>query len=259
VQERKTGRIGYLAGKWPLDAEKPTLIFIHGAGNTGYFWQPQFEALSDRVNTIALDLPGHGRSDGPGKDTIEDYAQAIDRFVDDIAAPRPIPCGLSLGGAIVQQLLLDFPEHYSAGILMGTGVQMKVGPVIFETIAKDYAEFVEMIIKFAVSKKSNLDNLQVFKDELSRCAPEVVSGDFRACDRFDVSDRVSAIKVPVLVITSEDDILAPAEFGDVLEEKIQNARRVHIMDAGHIMSAERPDEVNSAISEFLDKIGSNKA
>ncbi len=252
--ERKTGRIGYLAGKWPLDAEKPTLIFIHGAGNTGYFWQPQFEALSDRVNTIALDLPGHGRSDGPGKDAIGDYAQAVNRFVDDIAAPRPIPCGLSLGGAIVQQLLLDFPGHYSAGILMGTGVQMKVGSVIFETIVKDYAEFVNMILKFAVSKKSNLDRLQLFKDELSGCAPEVVSGDFRACDRFDVSERVSAINVPVLVITSGDDILTPAKYGDVLEEKIQNARRVHIMDAGHIMSAEKPDEVNNAIVEFLDKI-----
>ena len=54
---------------------------------------------------------------------------------------------------------------------MGTGIQMKVGPVIFETIAEDYAEFVDMIIKFAVSKKSDLDMLQLFKDELSRCAP----------------------------------------------------------------------------------------
>ena len=259
MQERKTGGIGYLTGKWPLDAEKPTLIFIHGAGNTGHFWQPQFEALSDRVNTIALDLPGHGRSDGSGKDTIGDYAQAVNRFVDDIAAPRPIPCGLSLGGAIVQQLLLDFPEHYSAGILMGTGVQMKVGSVIFETIAKDYAEFVNMILKFAVSKKSNLDNLQVFKDELSGCAPEVVSGDFRACDRFDVSERVSAVNVPVLVITSEEDVLTPAKYGDVLEEKIQNARRVHIMDAGHIMSAEKPDEVNNAIFDFLNKIEPDQA
>ena len=140
---------------------------------------------------------------------------------------------------------------------MGTGVQMKVGPVIFETIEKDYAEFVDMILKFAVSEKSNLDNLQLFKDELSGCAPEVVSGDFRACDRFDVSERVSAINVPVLVITSGDDVLTPAQYGDVLEEKIPNSRRVHITDAGHIMSAERPDEVNNAITEFLDKIGSN--
>lgn len=140
---------------------------------------------------------------------------------------------------------------------MGTGVQMTVGSVIFETIAKDYAEFVDMIVKFAVSKKSDLDMLQLFKDELSRCAPDVASGDFKACDRFDVSDRVSAIYVPVLVITSGDDILTPAKYGDVLVEKIPKAQRVHIMDAGHIVSAERPAEVNNAIIEFLDKLDAN--
>jgi pimeloyl-ACP methyl ester carboxylesterase len=257
--ERKIGGIGYLADKWPLDAQKPTLIFIHGAGNTGSFWKPQMDVLSGNVNTVALDLPGHGRSDGPGQDTVEDYAQAVNRFVNDIAAPRPIACGLSLGGAIVEQLLVDFPENFNAGILIGAGERMKVGPIIFETIEKDYAEFVDMIIKFGFSKKSSRQKSQEFRDELSKCSPEVVLGDFRACDRFDASEKISAVTVPVLVITSEDDVLTPPKLGDVLEGKIQNARRVHIMDAGHVMSVEKPDEVNNAILDFLNEIEPNIA
>ena len=255
MQARKTNGIGYIAGKWPLDPQKSTLIFIHGAGSTGYFWQQQAEALSDRANTVALHLPGHGSSDGPGKDTIAGYVHAVNDFIGDIEAPQPVPCGFSLGGAIVQQLLMDFPQRYPAGILIGTGVQMKVGSIIFKTIEKDFAEFVDMLVKLAASKKTNPATVQLFKDELPQSSPQVVSGDFLACDRFDATAGVPSIQVPVLVITSQDDILTPPKYGDVLEEKIENAHRVHIMDAGHLVVLEKPDEVKKAIIEFMDKSG----
>ena len=157
--ERKTGGTGYVTGDWPPDPEKSTLVFIHGAGGHGYFWQAQIEALMDRVNIVALDLPGHGRSDGSGKDTITEYAQAVNGFLNDIEAPKPVPCGFSLGGAIAQQLLMDFPKRYSAGILIGTGVRMKVGPVIFETIGKDFDAFVNMLCKLAASKKTDPEKI----------------------------------------------------------------------------------------------------
>ena len=81
--------------------------------------------------------------------------QAVNEFLSDIEAPNPVPCGISLGGAITQQLLMDFPQRYSAGILIGTGVQMKVGPIIFEAIENDFSEFVDMLGKLAASKKTN--------------------------------------------------------------------------------------------------------
>jgi pimeloyl-ACP methyl ester carboxylesterase len=255
MQERKTGGIGYLTGEWPLNPEKSTLVFIHGAGGHGYFWQAQIQALSDRVNIVALDLPGHGRSDGPGMDTIGEYARVVDGFLTDIEAPKPIPCGFSLGGAIAQQLLIDYPQHYAAGVLIGTGVQMKVGPIIFDTIEKDFNEFVNMLCKLAASKKTDPDRILFFKEELQKSDPRAVTGDFRACDNFNAGAGLDSVEVPVLIVTSEDDILTPAKYGDMLEEKIQNTRRVHIMDAGHLMAMEKPDEINKAISGFFDKNG----
>ena len=252
MHERKTGGSGYIVGSWPLDNNKSTLVFIHGAGGSGYFWKGQIDALSDIANTVALDLPGHGRSDGPGKDSIEDYAKAVNEFIDSIAVPKPIPCGFSLGGAIVQHLLLDYSQRYPAGILIGTGVKMKVAPAIFDTIEKDYAEFVDMIVKLASSKKTDPHLLQPFRDGFVRSAPDVVFGDFKACDRFDSGARLSSIKVPVLIVTSEDDILTPPKYGEFLEQNIQKAQRVHIMDAGHASPIEKVDDVNQAISEFLE-------
>ena len=253
MEARKTGGIGYLAGKWPLDPDRSTLVFIHGAGGSGVFWQPQIDALADKANTVALDLPGHGRSDGPGKDKIEDYAQVVNAFVDELKMPTPIPCGVSMGGAIAQQLLMDFAPRYAAGILMGTGARMGVAPAIFETIENDFSAFVEMNGTFAVSQKTDPALVHPFKEEFARGNPETVLGDFHACDRFDSRSGLSSIKVPVLIITSEDDKLTPAKYGEFLEENIQKAQRVHLMDAGHIVSVERPDEVNKAIQTFLEK------
>ncbi|UCE54892.1 MAG: alpha/beta hydrolase [Desulfobacterales bacterium] len=253
MQERKTGGIGYIVGSWPLDPDKSTIVFIHGAGGSGYFWQAQIDALADRVNTVAIDLPGHGRSDGSGKDNIEDYANVVDEFINDIDVPGPIVCGISLGGAVAQQLLLDYPGRFPAGILISTGAKLRVASVIFETIEKDFAEFVDMIAKFAGSKKTNPKLLQPFKEDIAKCKPEVVIGDFRACDCFDSMARLSAIEVPVLIITSEDDILTPPKYGEFLREKIKNAHRIHFLDAGHIVPVEKAEEVNAAINEFLEK------
>ena len=121
-------------------------------------------------------------------------------------------------------------------------------------VKKDYAEFVNLIVKLAASKKTNPARVRLFRDQMANCSPEVVRGDFKACDRFDTTAGVASVRAPVLVVTSEDDILTPAKFGDVLEENIQNIRRVHLTGAGHLMSLEKSDEVNKAIREFLDNI-----
>ncbi len=143
MQELQAGGIGYLAGDWPLDLQKPTIVFMHGAGGSRLIWHDQIKGLSARVNTVALDLPGHGRSSGTGKRTIADYAEVVVKFITETGIQDPILCGLSLGGAIVQQVLLNQPNLLKAGILFGTGASMKVAPTIFESIDKDYNGFVD--------------------------------------------------------------------------------------------------------------------
>jgi pimeloyl-ACP methyl ester carboxylesterase len=255
MEQRLANGIGYVAGAWPLDPGKATLVFIHGAGGTSAFWSAQLQGLVERVNTVAVDLPGHGHSTGDGKSKIADYAQAVVEFISQIAMPKTIPCGLSMGGAITQQLLIDHRDQIEAGILVSTGARLKVAPVIFETIEKDYSAFVEMIGKMAVSAKTGSGPAQAYKDELAGCNPEVTKGDFQACNRFDAVERLTAIEAPVLVVSAQDDKLTPPKYADVLEMDIKNASRSHIMDAGHIVPMEKPLEFNQAILEFLDRNG----
>lgn len=255
MEQRIASGIGYIAGAWPLDPKKSTLVFIHGAGGTGDFWSAQVRSIVERVNTVAIDLPGHGRSEGSGHDRVEDYARVLIDFISAIEAPKPIPCGISLGGAITQQLLLDYPERFKAGILINTGSRLRVAPEIFQAIEKDLNGYVDMMAKFAVSNATDPDRVKRFRDDTARCKPEVLVKDFQACDRFDVMERLEAITSPVLVVTAEDDQVTPPKYGDFMEKSIAKASRIHIQQAGHIATMEKPDEVNKAIVEFLDGAG----
>lgn len=255
MEKRKVNGVAYYVGGWSLDKGKSTLIFIHGSGGSGLFWRAQVEGLADRVNTLAIDLPGHGNSDGEGMDRVEEYARVVADFIKDIKSPNPIACGLSLGGAITQQLMLAYPDFLKAGILISTGSRLKVAPVIFETIEKEFGSYVDMISTLAVSEKTDPQTRGLFKEQTARCKPEVVHGDFRACNRFDVTAQLSAVDVPVLVVTAEDDKLTPPKYGVALEQGIKNANRSHIMDAGHIVPMEKPVDVNKAIMQFLDRTG----
>jgi pimeloyl-ACP methyl ester carboxylesterase len=251
MKERSAGGIGYLVSDWPLDLQKPSIIFIHGAGGSSLFWQDQVLGLSPRLNAVAVDLPGRGRSTGPGKQTIVAYSDTVVRFISDIGIPDPILCGLSLGGAIVQQVLLDHPGLLKAGILVGTGARMAVAPAFFDKIEKDYNGFVDWLCKICVSKQTDPRKIDPFGKDLRRCRPAVVSGDFQACNRFDVRDQIPAIETPVLVITGAEDKLTPPESGEFLEKGIRTANRVHIAEAGHLIPMEKPEETNQAILKFL--------
>ena len=255
MKNRETGGIGFISGHWPLDPEKPTLIFIHGAALMNIFWESQVRSLAEFANTVAIDLPGHGTSRIPGKENISDYAQSVLDFIDLIKAPRPvIPCGLSMGGAITQQLLIDYGDRFPAGILMNTGARLKVMPAIFEAVEKDYGAFVKMLCDTAISKKSDAEKLRVKIEACTKCRPDVASGDFRACDNFNVMEKLGLIEVPVLVLAANHDNITPFKYGTFLERNIKNARLVTIEHAGHLSPIEKPDKVSEALRDFLCQV-----
>jgi len=241
----------FSAGRWPLDPDSPTLVFIHGSGGDHTLWDRQVEALVDVANTIALDLPGHGTSRKPGCDRVPDYAAAVAGFLENLRPPRPIPCGLSIGGAIVLQLLLERPALLAAGVLMGTGARLRVLPEIFETIATDYEGFVDMLGRMGASAQTDPACLLPVRRAAAACPPAVTAGDFKACDRFDVMDRLDRIDRPVLVVSGAEDQLTPPKYSDFLEAHIPGAVRARIQGAGHLMPVEQPEAVNQALRAFV--------
>ncbi len=249
--ERSINGITFLTGTWPLSQEKSTLVFIHGAGSSAIFWKHQIKSLSNDFNIVAIDLPGHGRSADQGKDKISDYAEVVDQFVKDLKIESPVICGLSMGGAITQQLLLDGKENYKAGIIINSGAKLKVFGMIFDMIRDDFQGYANSFDMVAISEKTDKSKLKYVVDDLRSMNPEVVYNDFVACNSFDVMDRLNEVKVPVLVLTAEEDKLSPPKYGTFISDAIDNSFHVSIKDSGHMSPVEKPEGVNTAINDFL--------
>ncbi len=242
---------GMLAGNWPLAPNKPSLIFIHGAALSKGFWAAQVEALSGIANTIAIDLPGHKDSKGPASERISDCAAAVAQLIGQIKAPNPILCGLSMGGAVAQELLITKPEMFSAAILMHTGARLKVFPFIFESIEKDYSQYLDLAVDFSVSQKSDKAKLKEMMKDIAVTKADVALKDFTACDQFDVMARLTEIKAKVLVVVGDEDNITPSKYGDFLHQNISGAELAVIAEAGHISPLEKPEQVNQIIRSFI--------
>ncbi len=250
--ERNMNGINFISGSWPLDKGRPTVIFIHGSGGSCMFWKAQVEALAVEVNTVALDLPGHGKSAGSSMDSITSYAGIAADFIDSINAPFPVPCGLSMGGAITLQILLD-NKKYKAGIVINSGAKLKVMPLIFDLVKNNYQGYVDSLPSVGISGKTDPSILNDVVAETRRCNPESVYSDFMACNAFDAMSRLDEITVPLLILTADEDKLSPARYGQYLAEHIKSASMASIKEAGHMSPVEKPDQVNRAILGFLNQ------
>ncbi len=249
----KENGIAFIASPPPDRPDAPSIIFLHGSGLAGAFWRHQLNDLSHDMNALAIDLPGHGQSDAPALDSVPAYAAAVMAFVRSCGLLRAVPCGLSLGGAIALQMLLDYPAELAGGILIGTGARLRVRPDIFDLIAADYPAFVAATGSLAAAPGTTAGLLDPVRKLMAACPPTVTAADFRACDRFDVMDRLPEIDLPVLIICGADDNLTPVKYSAYLARHINRAQQCIVPRAGHLVPVEQPAAVNSAIRRFVTR------
>ena len=229
----------------------PVLVLVHGAGGSHETWTRQLEALADDARVVALDLPGHGASPGDGRRTVPEYAGIVRAFVAVLGAGPVVLGGHSMGGAITQTVALTAPELLRGVVLVGTGARLRVFPRLFELLATDHAAAVEFVTGYAWSPSAAPALREAGRRAMAATPVAVTTGDFRACDAFDVMEGIGRVALPTLVVVGADDQLTPPKYADFLATAIGGARLVNVPRAGHFVSLEQPDAVNDAIRAFL--------
>ncbi|MBO9371054.1 MAG: alpha/beta hydrolase [Chloroflexi bacterium] len=231
----------------------PALILIHGAGGSHLHWPAALRRMPG-ATVYAVDLPGHGRSEGPGREHIEDYVADIVRFMDAVGVSRGVLVGHSMGGAIAQMTALMAPERVAGLVLVGTGARLRVAPALLDGILQDARGALALITEWAWGPEADPAMVARGRQMMARVNPRVVWGDFAACDCFDIRERVGEITAPTLVITGSEDRMTPPKFGQWLAERIPGARFVLVEGAGHMVMLEKPDQVASAVREWLKAV-----
>jgi len=229
---------------------KRNLVLVHGAGGDHTHWPAALRRLAG-VTVYALDLPGHGRSAGRGRTSIDDYADTVHLFVQTLGLKRASLAGHSMGGAVAQTLALRRPVWLVGVVLIGTGAQLPVDPRILEALQNNFEAAVDILCQWAYGPTASQQMQRQCRQLLLRTAPTAMRGDYAACAAFDITDRVGDIVLPALIVTGSADQMTPPSHGEYLHSRIAGSQWVEIKDGGHMLAAEKPVEVAQAVARFL--------
>src|SRR5919204_1514178 len=194
----------------------PALCLVHGSGGTGAVWTRQMEALADVARIVALDLPGHGGSEGADIGTIADASRIVHASADALGLGRIVLGGHSMGGAVAQAFALMYPDRLAGLVLVGTGARLRVHQRIFDELATDYPHGVRYVTELALAPDAPAELVASLARAGMRASPQAHVTDFRACDAFDVMDRLDKIRTPTLVICGDGDRLTPPKYARYL-------------------------------------------
>ncbi len=247
-------QISYWAGRKGFIEGREYILFIHGAGGGQHTWSCQKGFFEKEFNPIIIELPGHGESGGEGEQEIVTYAEQVYAFLQVVGIRKVFLVGHSMGGAIVQTLALTHPEVIKGIILVGTGARLKVFSLIPDGIYTNFEETIPKIVQFAFSRKAPSKLIEEGVHQMLQCRPEVLYGDFAACDQFDVMKEVEKIDLPTLILCGEDDELTPVKYSQFLHSRIEGSRLEVLPNAGHMVMMESPQAFNEKIREFIREL-----
>jgi pimeloyl-ACP methyl ester carboxylesterase len=237
----------------PVVSRGAPVLFVHGAGGSHQHWLYQVRDLPE-VATYALDLPGHGRSEGAGRTSISDYGDWLISFLEAAAIERAVLVGHSMGGAISLDVALRFPGRVVGLGLIATGARLRVAPAILDGILQDPEAAVGLICDWAFGPEAPTEMVRLGRRQMAATPPQVLHGDLAACDAFNLMDRLREVPVPALVLCGTNDQLTPAKYATHLRDQLPCATLHLVEGAGHMVMIERPEAVLAALTGFLGRL-----
>ena len=241
-----------------LDPGKPTIVFVHGAGldHSWFGLQSRYFGYHG-YNVAAVDLPGHGRSEGPPIPTVSGMAQWVFTVLDTLEIQKASVVGHSMGSLIALECANREPARVERIALIGVAYPMKVSDAFLDAARRnDHAAFdMETIWGHApqVPLGGNPNpGMWMYGDTLARLrrlAPGVLHNDLKACN--DYASDFARVKCPVLLILGKRDVMTPPRSASLLLEKIPSSKSEIIDFSGHSLMAEAPDATLDALIAFF--------
>jgi pimeloyl-ACP methyl ester carboxylesterase len=252
----KGTKIHYLEKKSRTCSPDVTVVFIHGSGGNAGLWWKVMEGLADGYNSVAIDLPGHGESQGQGMKSIPDYREFLKDFLGVLGRENIALGGHSLGGGIAQDFALRYPQKLRAILLIGTGARLRVLPEALERL-RQMAEgkIAPRFEPWGFSPSATPELLSEGEREWAKTSPRVRYYDMAACDHFDIMKEVDQIRLPTLMVCGREDRLTPVKYTEYLKGKIPGSKMEIVEGAGHMVMLEAAETLSRMILTFLRSLG----
>jgi len=262
----------YTGGR-PFDATRRVAVFIHGGQNDHSVWALQTRWFGHHGwSVLALDLPGHGNSDGPPLTSIAAMADWVAAWLSALGIERAALVGHSMGTLIALELAGRENAPVSAIALLGAAVPMAVSDTLLAATRDDPAAAIDMITAWSHSGWAqkpqapgpgaylNWGGRRLMQRIAARHGADVLPTDFAAVNAFqDGLARAERVACPALLIMGGRDVMTPPKATKTLVAALKDVRSVSLPEAGHAMMGEAPDAVLSALAQFLNQAVSSPA
>jgi pimeloyl-ACP methyl ester carboxylesterase len=253
----------YTGGK-SFDAALPTAVFIHGAQNDHSVWALQTRYFAHHgFSVLAVDLPGHGRSEGEPLESIEALSDWLRALLDTAAVRQTILIGHSMGSLIALETAARAPEKINGVALVGTAYPMKVSSALLEAARDHEQRAIDMVNIWShsgIAQKPSAPGPGFYvqggsrrlMQHISRGNPaKVFYTDFSACNAYEGGEAAAAaLHCPALFVLGKKDMMTPAKAAGSLISKLPTAEVVQIDACGHALMAEQPDQVLDSLFRF---------
>ena len=230
------------------------ILLTHGFAAATGMWRPQIETFQHAYRLIPWDMRGHGDSDAPEDQalysqdhTVEDMRAVLDH----LGIEQAIIAGHSLGGFMSLAFHVAYPERVQALLLQGCGPGYRNAKTrqTWNEQAERRAQTLESKGLDAVGGGAEVG---VSKLNSATGLAKAARGILTQVDAR-VIDNIPHISVPTLIVAGDGD--TPYLTGiDYMAERIPNATKVIIANAGHGANVEQPEVFNKAMQEFLQSL-----
>jgi pimeloyl-ACP methyl ester carboxylesterase len=258
----------YTGGK-VFDPAKPTVIFIHGVLFDHSVWILQSRYMANHGwNVLAVDLPGHCRSEGEAPSSVEEGADFIAALMDAAGVQKAALVGHSWGSLIAMETAARLKDRVTHAVLIGTAFPMKVSAVLLDAAENDPEKGIQLINTFsrstlAAPPSAHGPGTWVFGSSIAlnrrvlRSNPKVnvFHRGFLACDRYAGGEAaMAALTCPVqFQLGSQDQMTQPRAAQGLVQaaRAAGKTAEVVMLPVGHYEMTETPDPVLFAMRDFL--------
>ncbi|MBD3227633.1 MAG: alpha/beta fold hydrolase [Candidatus Lokiarchaeota archaeon] len=249
--------------------EGDPLIMIMGLSANLDWWSPAFlDPIKKKYKIILFDNRDAGRSENVEKDyEIKDMATDIVELMEKLNIEKADILGISMGGMIAQELVLNYPDRVNKLILASTncGTPKSILPSkkVMAELTKDRRgrgeeEIIEDFINLLYTDQFIGENPEFIKNVKIKMLKAPIKADaykrqIKALLKFNTGRRLKDIKTPTLVIHGKKDILLPPKNSEIIANLLPNAELQYFENSGHALFSHEPEKSSEAVLKFLNK------
>jgi pimeloyl-ACP methyl ester carboxylesterase len=237
------------------DWARPAVIMIHGAGGNNLYWPAEVRRLKDQ-RIYAIDLPGHGKSQGAGRQSITEYGRCVLDFTEALKIHKAVFVGHSMGGAVALWLGIHHPSRTLGLGLVATAPRMRVSPDILSSssVAATLPLAIKKTVDLAFGPNADPRIKELAAHRMAEVHYPVLHGDLMACDVFDETNLLGRAKAPTLIVCGSEDRMTPLRYSEAMHSRIKKSQLQVVEGAGHMVMLEQPMAVAAILEQFLNSI-----